>query len=66
MSKYYKIEQHDSFKLRAVVALLENHAVYKNLSLQQIEGLKDVITFIKELPAKFDRAEELPVVEEEK
>lgn len=55
-TKFYPVQEHDSYKLRAVVQLLENHATYKNLSLQQIEALKEVIQFIKELPAKFDKA----------
>lgn len=56
MSRFYPIQEHDSFKLRAIVQLLENHATYKNLSLQQIEALKDVIQFMKELPARFDKS----------
>lgn len=58
MAKYYEVKQHDSFKLRAVLQLLEKHAVYQNLSLQQIEGLKDVIAFLKALPEAFDKAVE--------
>lgn len=57
--KVYEVKQHDSHKLRAIVSLLENHASYKNLSLQQIEALKDVITFIKDLPNQFDKAQEV-------
>jgi glutamate formiminotransferase len=63
--KYYEVKQHDSNKLRAVVTLLEQHATYKNLSLQQIEALKDVINFIKELPKELDAAQPVvPVVPE--
>jgi len=65
MQKYYAVQQHDSFKLKAIVQLLEQHASYKNLSLQQIEGLKDVIQFIKELPKKFDEAQEIAPAKEE-
>lgn len=55
--KYVQVQENDAYKLKAVVALLENHATYKNLSLQQLEGLSEVIRFVKELPKRFEAAE---------
>lgn len=60
MTKYIEVKPNDSHKVRAVIVLLEQHAIYKNLSLQQIEALKDVISFVKELPVLMDKATELP------
>jgi hypothetical protein len=54
MQRYYAIQEHDSDKLRAVVRLLEEHATYRNLTLAQVSALKDVISFIKQLPGAFD------------
>lgn len=54
--RYYEVKVTDSNKLRAVVKLLEEHALYKNLSLAQIEALKEIVQFVRELPAAFDEA----------
>jgi hypothetical protein len=56
MQKYYPVQEHDADKLRAIVKLLEDHATYRNLTLLQVGALKDVISFIKQLPAAFDAA----------
>lgn len=61
MPRLYTVQEHDSFKLRAVVALLQNHATYKNLTLDQMEAMRDVIAFLKALPAAFEAAPEAGV-----
>lgn len=54
MQRFYPIQEHDSDKLQAIVKLLEDHATYRNLTLAQVGALKDVVAFVKQLPAAFD------------